>query len=179
MKSAIYILITAIALFLWGYVSWMVLPWHQNSLTFRDEAAVGAVLQQSAPQAGVYMLPGSQGGSADSESDMARLAAGPYLYGMVRSGPKEQNMGLLMGGSFAIQLLTATFLYFILRKAGVDTIRKAILLSLAVFVFTWIVEWLPSVNWFEFPLAFTLPYLGDVLVSALLAGTILGRSLWR
>ena len=51
-------LIGGAILFLWGMVSWMLIPWHSATLLkFTNECEVACTLQNNTPKSGVYMLP--------------------------------------------------------------------------------------------------------------------------
>ena len=51
-------LLGGLAMFIWGTISWTVLPWRRTSFrTFTDENAVAQVLVANAPRRGVYVLP--------------------------------------------------------------------------------------------------------------------------
>src|SRR5690348_5584587 len=48
----------AIVVFLWGFVSWMVLPWHEKTFSaFQNEEFVGWTLKENAPTKGIYIAP--------------------------------------------------------------------------------------------------------------------------
>jgi hypothetical protein len=50
--------IGGIVVFLWGVVSWMILPWHQMTMhKFSDEKSVAITIQDNAYTSGVYVLP--------------------------------------------------------------------------------------------------------------------------
>ncbi len=90
----------AIVCFTWGAASWMMLDWHSSSLrTFDNEEVVAKTLAASAPEHGVYMLPHtmepkdrnpSPQSRAAAEKAKADLKAGPFVYAVVRPGPKKQ-----------------------------------------------------------------------------------------
>ena len=44
----------AVILFVWGFLSWMVLPWHADSMhTFKDETAIAQSIQANASKSGI------------------------------------------------------------------------------------------------------------------------------
>ena len=59
MKLLLASLLAAIVSFVWGYVSWMQLGWHDaGTRDFKDEAAVAEVIKDKATKGrGIYMLP--------------------------------------------------------------------------------------------------------------------------
>lgn len=57
-KNLLLSIVAGLVLFVWGFISWAVLPWHMMVANgFADEAAVSQVLKENAPQEGVYYLP--------------------------------------------------------------------------------------------------------------------------
>ena len=62
-----------VVLFVWGAVSWMVLPWHNMTLnTFTDEDKVANVLIANAPVRGIYVYPGEAHVPGLSEDEKAK-----------------------------------------------------------------------------------------------------------
>ena len=63
MKPLLTALLAAIVSFVWGYVSWMQLGWHDaGTRDFKDEAAVAEVIKDNATNGrGIYMLPYERG----------------------------------------------------------------------------------------------------------------------
>ena len=60
-KNALLSLVAGLVLFVWGFISWAVLPWHMMVANkFTNEAAVSQVLKDNSPQQGVYYLPFSE-----------------------------------------------------------------------------------------------------------------------
>jgi hypothetical protein len=47
-----------ITAFLWSFISWDLLPWHEKQLhSFQNEDEVSAIIASHAPQSGNYLLP--------------------------------------------------------------------------------------------------------------------------
>ncbi|MCE2438746.1 MAG: hypothetical protein J4F39_04885 [Candidatus Latescibacteria bacterium] len=60
-KCVLAVVLSAMVLFAWGFLSWAVLPWHNAVANqFADESAVSEVLKENAPAAGMYYLPFAQ-----------------------------------------------------------------------------------------------------------------------
>ena len=62
MKNCVLaVVLSAVVLFAWGFLSWTILPWHNAVANkFADESAVSSVLKENAPAAGMYYLPFAQ-----------------------------------------------------------------------------------------------------------------------
>lgn len=186
----------------WGAVSWMVLQWHNTTLhRFADEGAIGAILRTDAGSvlqakslpSGVFMLPGMQVERTHAPRDEAaarRQAAekarndGPFVYAVVRPGPREMNlmvnMGYAFGRSFVACAIIALMLSWTVR---LDYLQRVFFCALGG-LFAGAVTDLPMLIWFEAPVRHTLINLADHLCEWFLAGLAIaafipGRELWE
>ena len=85
-KAIISIVIGTILLYVWGALSWMVLPFHGDSLHQIPEEAIEVdKLRTLMPESGVYHLPGMpEDNSAESMKKVEdQLAKGPRITMMV------------------------------------------------------------------------------------------------
>src|SRR5207245_2758043 len=111
-------LLGGLALFTWGVVSWMLLPWHLATLEkFKDEANVAQALTANAPKSGVYLLPNVHKREAEmteakqkkaetkrkkaEEEGMKRMIQGPFMFAAVS---RQGTSGA--GAALPIQLVT-------------------------------------------------------------------------
>jgi len=180
MKLLFASFLAAVAVFLWGFVSWMVLPWHQSQWArFTDEEAVAKVLQQNAQaDPHLYVLPhrlNSEGGKVDDATWQAASMSGPFFYGTVRAGPRDEGLALLMVRSFLIQWLGAFFLALILQHCPRQTLGGRVAVCVQAGVFAGIVAWVPEWNWWQLPPLVTAINILDIVIGALVAGLVLAR----
>ena len=74
-KTLVGIIVTTLALFLWGYLYWGISPMPYNSLVQNaDDAAVQEILRDAFPESGTYLVPGTVHGPDELE---ALFQAGP------------------------------------------------------------------------------------------------------
>lgn len=109
--------LAGVAMFAWGAVSHMMLPWHEATMqTFRDEDLVAEVLMKEAPKSGIYVAPMAgmldEGISAEeSEIRMQEAwdkgAKGPNIF---LSFHREGKDG--MAAPMILDFLTLTLLAF-------------------------------------------------------------------
>jgi hypothetical protein len=65
----------ALTMFMWGAISWTILPWHMMTMhSFSNEDAVVAALKAGNAATGTYNIPGM---SDNHEAQMAKAKAGP------------------------------------------------------------------------------------------------------
>ena len=68
-----------IVLFLWGVISWMVLPWHNATLNgFDNQPAVEQAMRNTTAADGIYVIPNPNG--PKSEEHMRKLTEGPFAF---------------------------------------------------------------------------------------------------
>jgi hypothetical protein len=68
-------LIGGLTVFIWGFISWAILPWHEKTFNqFKDEKKVYEALKDNAPVSGIYILPNMYASSKGmSSSDMRKV----------------------------------------------------------------------------------------------------------
>lgn len=129
----------AIILFVWGFLSWAVLPMHQME-TFQDEAAVSTVLRDNALVSGVYFLP-----HPPDESDQEAVAAwtdrhktGPRAMVALNITGSDPMSPKLFGMGFAINLATGLVLSVLLawvrRMPGGYVARVLLIVGIGLIV---------------------------------------------
>jgi hypothetical protein len=189
MKLMFISLIAAVVGFLWSFVSWTQLNWHQSlERSFQDESALVIALKQNAQEGrGVYTLPFKQPPvDVAEEEETKRLEAdyltavkeGPYFHGVVRIGPSiwtfsEQctwtllrywGMAILMG--LIIQQLVMSYGWRISYGASIG-----ILIALGADMPNWI--------WFDLPARDMIIAGADHFIEALLLSIVLATGLGK
>jgi hypothetical protein len=169
-------LIAGFAMFMWGFVSWMALSWHQPR-SVKNEQAVLEVLKANVTEHGLYMVPGALNadGSHKSEEEwMKQTAAGPVMSGVIRPGANHRSMASYMGWGFATQWFCALLVGLMISRVPMPypcIIKLCAMLGVLITA----VNHLPNINWYDFPVNDIWPFLVDNVVTMTLAGAILGR----
>ena len=166
-KTILLSLLAAIILFFWGFVSWAILPWHNDVANkFTDEAAVSAVLKANSPQAGVYFLPFSQ-----QDYGPGKVAA----FANVHPNGMEMNMGKQMGISMVTQFLSALLVLTLLSgRQHLGYLPRIGLFALAGLTISF-VSHAPYWNWFGFSTPYVLVIIADTIIGWTLVALILGK----
>ena len=168
MKNCILaVVLSAVVLFAWGFVSWEILPWHNAVANkFEDESAVSSVLKANAPVAGIYFLPFAQE-DIKPEGLFAFAAVSPEWMGT--------NVGGMMGLGLLGQAVSALLVLLLLRKtSNLDYWGRVCFVALAGLTIGFVSHF-PLWNWFGFPTSYTLVTILDVLIAWFLAGLVLAR----
>lgn len=169
--------------FLWSFISWSVLPWHEKQLhSFQNEDEVTAVIASHAPASGNYLLPTGppeEGLTADQkkaaeEIRTQKMEKGPLVFAAVRkegfgSFPKVLLTQLLCQ-MFAALLLT----WMLLQTTGLAYVRRVAFLATAGLAASVIAD-LPNWNWWAFSGAYTAVNVIDYTLTWLLAGLVIAR----
>ncbi|GAC1626031.1 MAG: hypothetical protein NVS9B13_21960 [Candidatus Acidiferrum sp.] len=169
--------------FLWSWVSWGVLPWHEKALLkFQNEAEVTAMITSHTIDSGMYLLPGKtptngltgEQKKAAEAADMEKMQKQPIMLAAIR----RNGFGSMAQG-LVIQLLcqmAAAFLltWLLLQTSGLSYARRVIFLAVAGLTASVIVD-LPNWNWWGFSSAYTLVNLADFTLTWLLAGLAIAK----
>jgi hypothetical protein len=165
----------ALVAFVWGFISWTVLPWHKT-LSFTNDAEVAEVVGKNAPEHGVYLLPGEKGRDQAAMADwQKRAATGPFMYAVVRPGTKEFSMARLLAGSFGIQFVGAFIISALLLTARPMAYAVRVLFVVLVVLSGGVLSHLPGWNWWETPTHSVLVELVDLAIAWALAGLVIAK----
>ena len=154
-----------LTMFLWGMVSWTVLPWNRGNLnSFVNETAVADVITANAPVRGVYVLPRfDRPASAD--------AAGPQIF-VAYDERSPRSRARPIGGGLMIQILGGFCLTWLLIKAQLGYWGR-VGSATAAGLFAGIVSDLPNWNWWSFSNGFTIASVVDHTLAGFLAGLVI------
>jgi hypothetical protein len=184
MRIAIAALFGAIVIFLWQFVSHMLLP--IGEMGFRAPQNESAVLQAASsglPDSGMYLLPylspEKMNDAAAMQDWTERARKNPSLF-VVVSPPNTitANMTPELIGQFIIDLLGALLVAFLLA-ATTWSFGMRVLGALAFGVFGWLLDIVPMWNWYKFPADFMVGNLLDQGIGWLLAGIVIAWWLGR
>lgn len=168
-------LVGGAVMFVWFWVSWTQLSWHKtNMLSFKKERPVAAVLANTAPADGIYVLP--------FVTDPKTGAVGPEAvtkpYAFVSVYNKGYNLKD-MKGQMLQQLWLCLFGGLLLTKflkktpAGCCPVSCSVALGLFVGSFAY----LPNMIWYHFPVHYSLIGLADCVIAITLAGAAVSKVL--
>lgn len=167
------IVLGALVLFVWNAISWMVLPFHGSSIqTLPEEVVESIESMSSALESGVYHYPGLN----DPEM-MSKTASGPRVPLMsFQSGPTDpMDTGLFLTG-LLYNFITSFLLLQILLFARVQSWKSAANISLTVGLVIVFLRDLPEMNWYLFPLKFTIINAIDHVIMVVLAGLVIAKT---
>jgi hypothetical protein len=169
-----------VAVFLWGMISWMVLPWHNVQFkSFTGEPAVTKAVSEGASSGtAMFMVPGmrnADGSHADREGWSRAFDTGPFVLALVRPGTARWTTGTRMAGSLIIQFVGALTLAWILKHCPKQTYWGRVGVCAAAGFFAGVVSWLPAWSWWDFPFVYCLVNGADLLIGGFVAGLVLAK----
>lgn len=184
MKVLIGSLLAALVTFVWGFLSWTVLGWHENGMhSFKSEAVVAEVMRENATNGhAVYMLPWQQEPRADTPVEEKKgmeqkfadaMNRGPFVYAIVRPGKSEVSMGKNMLLSFVRGFLAALVAAALMHHLAQPYIGRVTFVA-AAGAFAGLVADMPMWIWFENPTRQFVVNMADHIIEWTLAGMVLG-----
>lgn len=160
-------LVAGVVLFIWGFISWTVLPWHDAVANkFVDEVVVSQILKDNSPQSGVYYLPFSP---EDHTPDRVGAFVNVTIEGM------DMNMGRQMAIALLTQIIGAFLVLTLLgTKRDMSYGCKVGFFSLVGLTIGF-VSHAPYWNWFGFSTPYTAVMIADSMIAWTLAGLVAAR----
>ena len=163
-----------VVLFIWGMVSWMVLPWHNVVMEkFADEDAVAAAISANIHGKGIYLYPGYDS-AGDEAAIMEKMKRGPIVFAAV-DDQGFTGMGKPMAVGFLLQVLAALLVTWIVLKTHGLTYWGKVCFVAVLALTAGVVSHLSYWNWMGFGGSYTLVMVADLGVSGLLAGLVIGK----
>jgi len=166
-KSA---LLGGLAAFLWVSLSWMVLPWHKNSIGyFKDDEAVRACLLENITSMDkvVYSLPAMHQGKKDKGGPRALIALSP-------KGGKFSPIKLLK--EYCLDSVLALIMAYLVIQAKQDTYTKRLKFIAAIALVASLWANIPNWNWWGFAVDYTLVGIADGFLTLFIAGLVIAKT---
>lgn len=170
--------------FLWGMLSWVVLPFHAKALNhFQDESAVQTALVTNTLGAGIYLLPHPEPEIAKLPDAHARQRAisrqhqseyGPFA--MVVFQPNGTGpMPLLMARGLALKILAAILITWLLLQVGPVSYRRRVFFVMVTAMVGAVLVSLEQWSWWAFPDDYVLLQMLDLLIGWFFAGLVMAK----
>lgn len=158
-----------LALFVWSSVSWMVLPFHNQSFkSFGNEGIVIGAMSLGDRGSGVYLLPQPKHGDGhDGRKE-------PFAF-VVYNKTGWGDMNFKMGLALAVDMLSAYFAAWLLLLAGVKGFVKKVFFLESLGIFAGLVVVVPNAIWWGYSDVFTFTALADLVIGWCLAGIVIAK----
>ena len=173
----------AVIAFVWSFVSWMVLPWHEWTLqSFRNEEFVSWVIKENVRKDGVYVIP-HMGDNKSAltpselkdklEQDKSAVKSGPFVYAQIKrkgidyTSPKQYIV------SFLTLFVGASLISFLLLKVTESSYGGRLLFVTVSGLIVGVLGLIPNWNWFGGGNLATLIGIADLVITWFLAGLLM------
>lgn len=169
-------LLGGLILFLWGNISWMLIPWHSMTLNkINNETVVMQSITSNAPKSGVYVIPNMmQQNKSEATNKSAMEMKGPFIFASVHL-ESDLSMNSALIYYLIMQIIAAFLVTWLIAKTKGSSyfcrVGYAVLFALAA----GFVCYLPSWNWFGFPLPYVLVGMADLIIGWFLAGLLIAK----
>lgn len=172
-------LAAGIAMFIWGWISWMAIPWHENTMHgLPQEDAAIAALKQNVTDSGVYLFPYYEGTAmegAEWDAFVAKHKAGPRGMIFYLSEGAEPMPPICFARGFALNVAAALVAAILLAMAGggCKCYGRRVLFVTLIGVAATIMTHLTMLNWMPVLRDYALVNAADTVVTFLVAGLVI------
>lgn len=184
MKLVIAAILAAVVCFLWSFLSWAVLGWHQNGMhSFHEETEMAEMFMKNA-QAGhaiytmPFMIPPPKGAlpeerKKNEDAYQKAMDDGPFVYAVVRPHKSHYSMGNNMLLGLLRSFIAALILGGFLNLTTIPYMARVALCAAAGLFAGFVVDF-PMWTWFETPTRDLVVNMVDHIIEWTLGGFVLG-----
>ena len=166
----------AILVFLWQFLSWVVLHIHQGEAKYTPaQTEVLNAISASIKEDGMYMLPTAPPGTSQEEHNkLGKEMDGKPWATVIYRNAYRYDMVMPMIRGFLVDWFLVFTLIYILTRGGIPTRIRTLAGSVAVGLFTFLAGPYTMHVWFQTPTESYIGHLLDAFVTWGLAGIWLG-----
>jgi hypothetical protein len=166
-----------LVLFVWGMISWVVLPWHKmHMMSFKNDEKVMDVIKDNASESGIYILPNCS--ENQSHSDMMKnrdmMMKGPFVFAAVSMEGKNPDMTASMVKGFLLKVIAAFIVSWMLMQTRLNYQRQVGFVTI-VGLLIGLTGVLPYWIWFGFPGGFAIATIFEAIVGWFFAGLVIAK----
>lgn len=170
-RNLILSLAGGLVLFVWGFVSHVLLPWYGPAYhAFTDEAAVVTALERYTPTKGLYYVP-----FTETERGSGQLEA---FVNVVPEGAGAGG-GAQLAGGLIVAILSAFLVVNLVGRARPEDFRGTVMMFSAIGLAIGFVSHAYYWNWFQFPTSYVIVTIVDTLVGWTLVGLVVSPFMRR
>ena len=158
-------LIGAVVLFVWGFFSWMVLPWHGKQFkAFSNESSVRDSILNNANENGIYSIP---------SMDRCGKEPGPFIFASIKRDYSCSMAGSLIS-VFIMKFVAACVVTWLLLQTKLDNKKSVTFITVIGFLIPF-TALLPNVIWMGFPGMYAVTNILDSMIGWFFAGLAITR----
>ena len=163
-------------LFVWSSLSWMVLPWHHQTLKgLNEDQPVIQAMTENTRGSGVYLVPFTNH-KKKAENAPPQITKSPFVF-MVYNADGYGNMGFRMAAALLGDMMTAFFLAWVISFFNVYGFLPRVLFAALSALFAGLAMHVPNEIWWGHSTAFTLVAVADLVIGWTIAGLAVAKFL--
>ncbi len=167
MKNIIAAVAAGAVIFLWGFVSWTILPWHNTNVeSFSDKTTVMQTLLSNGSEAGIYYIP-EEGDEFDADTPIA-------FVNLLPNGHEVSMGGMMLKGLIGSMVMAYIAALILSKTSGLNFVQRVMFVGM-LGLFAGFSGAFNYYNWFGFPGGYSLVNLIDSIVTWVLAGAVLAK----
>lgn len=170
-------IVGAIVAFVWGFVSWTLLPWHNNTMQgMSAQSPVVQAMREYNLSPGVHYFP-PQPADMNDQAAMQRYAQqhieGPVGLLWIEPDGSEPMPPLMFVRGIVLQLLAAQVASLLLYQSGLTCYTHRVTAVVLMAVFASLIADAQLWNWLYMPMDFALVNMADHIVGWLIVGLVI------
>jgi hypothetical protein len=175
-------LIGGFILFVWGAVSWTVLPWQKAQInSFADEKEVQSAISNNITGSGLYLLPNLNRYANKSDQLSAakdRMSEGPFATVVVMANGRSPSMVGNAICTLIVKIISACLVtWLLLKTTNPLEFTKSVKFILVVGILIALSATLPYVIWFGYPGSFAMASLIEIVFGWFFASLAIAKIL--
>ncbi len=175
-------LIAAVVVFIWMFISWAVIGWHNVDIkNLPNGDALAEQMKESINEPGIYIYPGHPDGGDDTDMEewTSKYKAGPLVNFMVYHPEGSDPMNPMnFIKSFIINFIAAFIagVLLMMTLAQNPSFWRRVIFVTLLGLFAGFIGPFMDWNWWSFPTGYTIVEVVDYCLTWFLAGLVLA---WR
>jgi hypothetical protein len=164
--------------FVWGGVSWSVLPYQTGKYkNIPQEDSIAAILKRVLPAEGVYHFPGYPEGEATKESEaafMQKIEQGPYVPLLVYKRSGAESVGAAYTRAMLLDVVAGiVFALALTMLVPTGALRTTIAAGSTIIAFTVLTTHGADMSWGLLPSEYSIAMAADLVIGWLLATIVI------
>jgi hypothetical protein len=168
-----------IVVFIWGMISWTVLPWHKHYMhEFQNEERVANVIRDNATVSGIYVLPclmGKTRGSDEYKQSEQMMRDGPVMFAAVKMEGEAPHMAGSLVKGLILKIIGAYLITWLLLHSRATAFRKQVAFVTMVGLVIGLLGSVPFWIWFGFPAGMTFVSIVESTIGWFLGGLAIAK----
>ncbi len=173
-KIIIASILGGLTMFLWGAISWTVLPWHKMTMhSFSNEDAVVSTIKSGNAASGAYTIPGM----SDPETHMAKAKVGPVAMVFYSAEGDDMMNPMFFIKGILLDIIVMVIAVSMLSKISwsLATYGNRVRFMVMIGLIIALIARVGDILFMHAPVDFNLIFAADEVVTWTLAGLVVAK----